>query len=62
MINSIQGQRNWNYQKAKLKEKYVILTIDDLLFEQGKKDEMLERIQLKLGKTKEELDKIIGSL
>jgi uncharacterized protein YjbJ (UPF0337 family) len=59
MINSIQGKGNWNYQKAKLKEKFAILTDDDLLYEQGKKDEMLGKIQIKLDKTKEELDIII---
>jgi uncharacterized protein YjbJ (UPF0337 family) len=59
MINSIQGKGNWNFQKGKLKEKFAILTDDDLLYEQGKKDEMLGKIQIKIGKTKEELDKII---
>jgi uncharacterized protein YjbJ (UPF0337 family) len=59
MINSIQGKANWNYQKGKLKEKFAVLTDNDLLYEQGKKDEMLAKIQIKLGKTKEELDKII---
>jgi uncharacterized protein YjbJ (UPF0337 family) len=59
MIKSIQGKANWNYQKRRLKEEFAILTDDDLLYEQGKKDEMLEKIQIKLGKTKEELDKIV---
>jgi uncharacterized protein YjbJ (UPF0337 family) len=59
MIRSKQGKDNWNYQKRKLKEEFAMLIDDDLLFEQGKKDEMLEKIQIKLGKTKEELDKII---
>jgi uncharacterized protein YjbJ (UPF0337 family) len=59
MIRSKQGKDNWNYQKTKLKEEFVMLNDDDLLFEQGKKDEMLEKIRIKTGKTKEELDKII---
>ena len=59
MIRSKQGKDNWNYQKSKLKEEFAMLTDDDLLFEQGKKDEMLEKIQIKLGKTKEQLDAII---
>jgi uncharacterized protein YjbJ (UPF0337 family) len=59
MTRSKQGKDNWNYQKSKLKEEFATLTDDDLLFEQGKKDEMLEKIQIKLGKTKEELDMII---
>jgi hypothetical protein len=36
-----------------------MLVDDDLLFEQGKKEEMLEKLRIKLGKTKEELHKII---
>lgn len=53
---------NWNQQRSKLKQKFTMLTDIDLLFEQGKQDEMLERLQVKLGKTKEELVKLIGSL
>ena len=58
--NEIQG--NWNETKAKLKQKFAILTDNDLLLLDGKKDELMGRLQVKLGKTKEELQKIIGSL
>ncbi len=51
---------NWEQQKDVLKQKFIALTDNDLLFVNGKKGEMLERIQAKLGKTKEELFKIIG--
>ncbi len=53
---------NWNTSKGKLKQKFAILTDNDLLFVEGKKDEMLGRLQIKLGKTKEELQKIIAEL
>ena len=53
---------NWNEQKGKLKMKYATLTDDDLMYVEGKKDEMLGKIQIKLGKTKDELDKIIAEL
>lgn len=53
---------NWKQQRSKLKQKFAILTDKDLLFEQGKQDEMLEKLHVKLGKTKEELVKIIESL
>lgn len=53
---------NWNEQKAKLRQKFPVITDTDLLYEQGKKDEMLERLQVKLGTTKEELVKMIESL
>lgn len=51
---------SWNEQKEQLKKKIVTLTESDLLFAAGKKEEMLGKIQLKLGKTKEELYKIIS--
>ena len=53
---------NWNEQKAKLKKKFSILTDNDLKYENGKKDEMLAKLQVKLGKTQEELKKIIEAL
>ena len=61
-MNTTEIKGNWNEQKGLLKQKFAILTDDDLLFTEGKKDEMLGRLQIKLGKTKEELHKIISSL
>ena len=52
---------NWNKQKGKLKQQFALLTDNDLLFEEGKEDEMLGRLQIKLGKTKDELLKIWNS-
>lgn len=52
----------WNEQKGKLKQKFATLTDDDLTFAEGKKDEMLGRLQIKLGKTKEQLHEIISAL
>jgi uncharacterized protein YjbJ (UPF0337 family) len=62
MTNIIELKGNWNEQKGKLKQKFATLTDNDLLFLDGKKDEMLGKLQVKLGKTKEELHKIIGAL
>jgi uncharacterized protein YjbJ (UPF0337 family) len=53
---------NWNEMKGKLKQKYGQLTDDDLVFSEGKDDEMLGRLQKKLGKTKEEIRKEIERL
>lgn len=62
MTNLTELKGNWNEQKGKLKQKFAILTENDLLFATGMKDEMLGKIQIKLGKTKEELQKIIEAL
>ncbi len=53
---------NWNEVKGKLKQKFAQLTDNDLLMLEGKADEVLGRPQAKLGKTKEELNKIISEL
>ena len=53
---------NWNEQKGKLKAKFPTLTDADLTYVEGKKDDMMGKIQVKLGKTKEELAKIIAAL
>jgi uncharacterized protein YjbJ (UPF0337 family) len=61
-MNTTEITGNWNELKGKLKQKFAVLTDDDLLLIEGKKDEMLGRIQTKIGKTKEELKEIIAGL
>jgi uncharacterized protein YjbJ (UPF0337 family) len=61
-MNTTEGKGNWDEQKNKLKKKFAALTDNDLIFEEGEKQEMFERLLLKLGKTKEELRKIIAEL
>jgi uncharacterized protein YjbJ (UPF0337 family) len=61
-MNTTESKGNWNEIKGKLKQKYATLTDDDVMFADGKKDEMLGRLQIKLGKSKEELHKLISSL
>ncbi|RYZ27384.1 MAG: CsbD family protein [Sphingobacteriales bacterium] len=53
---------NWNELKGKLKQKYADLTDDDLMYAEGKEDELYGKLQQKLGKTKEELDKEFDEL
>ncbi len=61
-MNTTEVKGNWNEQKGKLKQKFAVLTDNDLMYEQGKKDEMIGKLQIKLGKTKEEMDTIIKTL
>ena len=53
---------NWNEVKGKVKQKWANLTDDDLLYEEGKEDELYGRIQKKTGKTKEEIKSWIDKL
>ncbi|MFI0491186.1 CsbD family protein [Flavobacterium sp.] len=61
-MNTTELKGNWETQKGKLKQKFAALTDDDLLFATGKKEEMMGKLQIKLGKTKDELHKIIEAL
>jgi len=61
-MNTTELKGNWDEQKGKLKQKFAQLTDDDLLFAEGKKDEMLGRLQVKLGKSKDDWFKILSDL
>ena len=53
---------NWNLLKGKLKQEYADLTDNDLLYVEGKEDELHGRLQKKFGKTKDEVDGLIDRL
>lgn len=53
---------NWNELKGKLKQKYAELTDDDLLLAEGKSEELLGRLQIRLGKTKSEVEQLISDI
>ncbi len=53
---------NWNELTGKLKQKFAELTDDDLLFKEGKEEELIGRLQQKLGKTKEQIRDLIAKL
>jgi uncharacterized protein YjbJ (UPF0337 family) len=42
---------NWNVLKGRLKQSYGELTDDDLAYSEGKEDEVIGRIQKRLGST-----------
>ena len=62
IMTKLQFKGSWNEVKGKLKQKYGQLTDDDLAFAEGKDDELLGRLEQKLGKTKEALRMEIESL
>ena len=61
-MNTTIMEGKWNEQIGKLKTQFAILTDNDLMFEEGKKEEMLGKLQIKLGKTKEEFQDLMNSL
>lgn len=52
----------WNEKKDRLKKNYPMLTEKDLSFREGKEKEMIELLGYKLGKTQQELLKIIVTI
>ncbi len=62
MANRAILKGNWHEVKGKLKQMYGNLTDDDLIFEEGREEELYGRIQRKIGKDKEEVKRIIESL
>lgn len=61
-MNNTVIKGNWNELKGKLKQKYADLTDDDLMYAEGKEDELLGKLQVKLGKSKDEVNKLISDL
>ncbi|AEV96406.1 general stress protein CsbD [Niastella koreensis] len=61
MENNAPSRGNWNEQKSRLKKEFPALTDKDLFFEIGRKNDMLAKLEVKLGKTKEELRRIIDA-
>lgn len=53
---------NWNELKGKLKQQFADLTDNDLLYVEGKEDELHGRLQQRLGKSKDEVNSLIDTL
>jgi uncharacterized protein YjbJ (UPF0337 family) len=58
-MNKLQFKGSWNEIKGRLKQKYAQLTDDDLAYAEGKDDELIGRLQKKLGKSAEEVREIL---
>ena len=61
-MNKLTFKGDWNVVKGKLKQKFGNLTDDDLSYAEGKHEELLGRLQKKLGKSQEEIRKLIAEL
>jgi uncharacterized protein YjbJ (UPF0337 family) len=61
-MDRLELKGNWNELKGKVKQAHGDLTDDDLRYEEGKDDELLGRLQKKLGKSREDLVKWLKSL
>ena len=59
---SLKVKGNWNEVKGKLKQKFGQLTDDDVMYEKGKEDELYGRLQKRLGKSREEVQRILDDM
>lgn len=56
-ITTLKG--DWNVAKGKLKQKYGQLTDDDLAYERGREDQLIGRIQQRIGHTREDAERAL---
>ena len=58
-MNKLTITGDWNVAKGKLKQKYAQLTDNDLTFEHGREEELVGRIQKRVGQTRDEIEKAV---
>jgi uncharacterized protein YjbJ (UPF0337 family) len=61
-MDKLRIKGNWNQIKGKLKQSYANLTDDDLIYIEGKEDELLGRLQERTGKSKDEIKDEINKM
>ena len=54
-MSNLRLKGTWNEVKGKVKQQYADVTDDDLLYEEGKEDELFGRLQQKTGKTRDQV-------
>jgi len=61
-MDNLKLKGEWNEVKGRIKQIYGDLTDDDLIYVQGQHDELLGRLQSRLGKSREEVRRLIESI
>jgi hypothetical protein len=61
-MNALNIRRRWNEAKEKLKQRYSVLTDDDLVFSIGKEGELIKRLEQRLGMRKTEVFRVLSEL
>lgn len=60
--SSLQLKGDWNEAKGKLRQQYAQLTDEDLNYVEGQEEDLVGRLQQKLGKGKREITKMLNDL
>jgi uncharacterized protein YjbJ (UPF0337 family) len=61
-MNKLRFKGTWNEIKGKLRQKYGELTDDDLAYSEGQDEELVGKIQKRIGKTHDEVRKMLEAL
>ena len=61
-MNHIAFTNHWDQIKGKLKQRFGQLTDDDLVFVEGKAEELLHRLREKLAMSEEDLERVLDEL
>lgn len=61
-MNTFHFDAAWDQVKGKLRQRFAQLTDDDLEFAKGKGEEMLGRLEMKLGMAREDLTDLLNEL
>lgn len=61
-MDRLRFKGSWNEVKGKIKQRWGDLTDDDLMFQEGKEDELIGKIQRRTGESREEVVRYINSL
>jgi uncharacterized protein YjbJ (UPF0337 family) len=59
-MNKLTFKGDWNQVKGRLKQKFGQLTDDDLVYAEGKDDELVGRLEKKLGVAKDKITRLIS--
>jgi len=60
-MDKLEIKGKWNELKGKIKQQYADRTDDDLLYEEGQEDQLVGKLQQKLGKSREEVINLLKS-
>ena len=61
-MNKLTFKGDWDQVKGRLKQKYGQLTDDDLVYTEGKVDELIGRLEKKLGVAKDKITRLISEI
>lgn len=56
------SKETWKEKKERLQRRYPDLTDDDLAYAEGKEDKLFERMEQRLGTSREETQKIVRKI